>query len=45
MSNWCSFCDFKDLDDDSQDCTCEENCGEKDCSGGEIDGEEINEFA
>lgn len=33
MNNWCGFCDFQELDDDPQDCTCEEQCGQEDCSG------------
>lgn len=33
MNDWCSFCDFKDLDDDEQDCTCVEFCGDEECSG------------
>ena len=35
---YCSWCDFSEEEPD--DCTCEEDCGEKDCSGGiEVDDE------
>jgi len=37
--DWCSYCDFKELDDDPQDCTCEDYCGEDGCSG-ETEAEE-----
>ncbi len=40
MHDWCSYCDFQDLDDDPQDCTCEEQCGDDACSGGELEDEE-----
>lgn len=33
MNDWCSYCDFKELDDDPQDCTCNDRCGEEGCSG------------
>lgn len=33
MTDWCSYCDFKEYDDDPQDCTCVDNCGDEECSG------------
>lgn len=40
---WCSYCDFQELDDDPQDCTCEEYCGEEGCSGeGEIEDDSLD---
>jgi len=33
MGNWCSYCDFPDLDADPQDCTCDDFCGAEECSG------------
>ena len=33
IGDWCSYCDFRDLDNDPEDCTCEHYCGEMGCSG------------
>ena len=33
IHEYCSYCDFRELDDDPQDCTCEDYCGEEGCSG------------
>jgi hypothetical protein len=44
IHDYCSYCDFKELDDDPQDCTCEEYCGEESCSG-EPEGLEPGELS
>lgn len=33
IHEYCSYCDFTDLDPDPQDCTCDENCTVEGCSG------------